>query len=86
MGLVKEADRWLLEQPDQEQASYKSSDVSEPSHSPSALPPAEGSLKELNDKVKSQNKSGRDVHDAHKEAQRNQNQNPCPRIQQDVGT
>ncbi len=86
MWLVEETDRWLLEQPDQKQPRYESSDVSEPSDSATALSQAKGSLKELNDKVKSQHKSSRDVHHAHKEAQRNQNQNPCPRIEQDVGT
>ena len=86
MRLVEKLDRGLFEQSDQEQTRYKSSDMSEPGDSATALSQAEGSLKELNDKVKSQHKSSRDVHHAHKEAQRNQNQNPCPRIEQDVGT
>ena len=81
MGWVEEADRSLLEQPYQKQPGQESSDMSEPGDSSSTLTPAEGSLKQLEHEVESQNDSSRDIHHRPKEAQRNQHLNPCPRIQ-----
>ncbi len=86
MRLVEKSDRGLFEQSDQEQTPSKSSDVSEPGDSAPVLAKGYASLKNLKDKIKSQNKSGRDVHHPDKEAQKNQNQDLCPWIKQDIGT
>ncbi len=86
MWLVEEADRPLLEQRYEEQPCHETSNVSKPRDASATLAQAKGPLKKLNYKVKSQNQRSRDVHHPPKEAQRNQNQNLCPRIQQDLGT
>ena len=86
MGLVKEADRPLLEQRYEEQPCHETSNVSKPRDSSATLAQAKGPLKKLNYKVKSQNESSGYVQHACEAAQRNQNENLCPRVQQDVGT
>lgn len=86
MRLVEKSDRGLFEQSDQEQTRYKSSDMSEPGDSAPALAKGEGSLKDLNDKVKSQNQSSRDVHHPDKENHKYQNQDLCPWIKQNIRT
>jgi hypothetical protein len=86
MGSVEKPNRTFFEHTHQHQSSDETSNMGEPSYATTLLPPAQSPLKNLNNEVKPEYDSSRNVHHPYEDSQKNENKYLCPRIKQDICT